>query len=117
MPGMDDAAVVPGLVPGNGAFFLENNDRGARPRAQNFAGRRQADDPGANDCKIIGHWFGAKSLMRICVELAKLGVRWVAAMSFHSQASSTMSKGFCQVSIDIFASSRERRCASDDDVA
>jgi len=53
--GMDHAAVVPGLVPGDGAFFFENNNRGARPRAQNFAGRRQADDSRANNCKIIRH--------------------------------------------------------------
>ena len=37
---MDNAAVVPGLVPGDGVFFFEENDRRARPRAQNFAGRR-----------------------------------------------------------------------------
>lgn len=86
---MDDPAVVPGLMAGNGGFFFQNNDRGTRPCPQNFAGGRQADNPSANNCKIIGHWFGAKSLVRIRVELAKLEVLWMAVMSSHSQASST----------------------------
>ena len=47
--GVDDAAVVPGLVPGDLGLLLDDEDVRARSPAQDLVCRRETDDPAADD--------------------------------------------------------------------
>ena len=49
---VDDAAVVPRLVRGDAGFLLEHGDAQARAALRQGEGRRQADDPPADDPDI-----------------------------------------------------------------
>ena len=53
--GMDDAAVVARLVGGKPALFLDEDDAGPRPTAQQFHGRGEPDDAPADDAEVINH--------------------------------------------------------------
>lgn len=56
--GMDHAAVVPGLVFGQGAFFFQDDQGGAGLALEQFHRGGQADDAAADDAKIINHCEG-----------------------------------------------------------
>jgi hypothetical protein len=50
---MDDAAVVPGLMPGEFRFFLEDEQARGRMRFENFERGGQAQDTAADDREIV----------------------------------------------------------------
>ena len=56
---MQDPAVVAGLVGRQVAFLLEDRDPKVGPRGEELVGRREADDPAADDDNVEafgGHW-------------------------------------------------------------
>ena len=58
--GVDDAAVVPGLVAGEARLLLDQEHGGTRPDAAELERRRQPHDPAADDAEIVDH--GAASV-------------------------------------------------------
>jgi hypothetical protein len=54
-PGVDDTAVVAGLVPTEAVLLFEEDEACARPHLEQLHGARQADDAAANDTEVMDH--------------------------------------------------------------
>ena len=50
---VDDAAVMPGLMPREAIFFFEDNDAGLWKCFRRLHGKRHADDAAADHCDVV----------------------------------------------------------------
>src|SRR5690606_9752730 len=57
-PGVDDSAVVAGLVRGDPVLLLEDGDAGAGAVEGDVAGQGQSDDPRSDDADVFGAAHG-----------------------------------------------------------
>ncbi len=94
-PGVQDPAVVAGLMDRQSILALEDRDPQVRPPAEEFASDRQAQDPAADDRHVDAGWQIRGSLVPCGCEgggsfrhgpiivypplTVELGLRWLAA--------------------------------------
>ena len=64
--GVDDAAVVSALVPGNAVFFFEDEKSPMRESLGEFEGDCESDDATANDHYVVGG-FGHGEMLYDCL--------------------------------------------------